>query len=154
MAASFEVGLTAAAKGLLGVEDEDVEKGFEDAEFDALVEKGFAEEVVEDGLAPNKVSPILTAGFAGCFSALGSVFVFSFLSLKTSEIRTPRNALTLPSLRLHVFRRHDNTYKRLSCPGKYSGRSPFSWRSRTMRSLHTLHLASAADGGVDGSSHS
>lgn len=58
LAASSEVGRPAAAKGLLDVEEEDVEKGFEVAELDVLVENGFAEEDVDDGLAPNNVSPI------------------------------------------------------------------------------------------------
>lgn len=125
LAASSEVGRPAAAKGLFGVDGEVVENGFEDV-YDAIGENGFAEEEGEDddGLAPKSVSPILIVGFAGCVSALGSI-LFSLL-FETSEIRIPRNALTLPSLRLHVFLRHDRTYKRLSCPGKYSGRSPFS----------------------------
>lgn len=112
-AASSEVGRPAAAKGLLGAEEDDVEKGFEGVELDPLVENGFAEAEAE-GFAPNRVSPILTAGFSGCSSALGSSFMLSFLSFATSEILTPRNALTLPSLRRHVFLRHDNTYSRLS----------------------------------------
>ena len=151
-ASDSELGWLGIAKGLAGVEAEDAEKGFDCAELDVVVENGFAYEELDDSLAPNNVSPILTVGFAACVSALSSVLVLSFL--KTFESRTPRNALTLPSLRLQVFRRHDSTYKRLSCPGKNSGRSPFSCRSKTMRSWHVLHLASAADGGMAGSSHS
>ena len=153
MAATKEEGRRAAAKGLLGVEEADEENGFEDPELEELVENGLAEEEADDDFAPNRVSPKLVVGFAACFSALSSVFEVSFLSFAT-VILTPRKALTLPSFRLHVFRRHDSTYNRLSCPGKNSGRSPFSWRRRTMRSLHTLHFARVADGGVDGSSHS
>ena len=153
--ASSEVGSPAAAKGFLCVVEEDVEKGFEVIEPDPLVENGFAEETFDEGFAPNNVSPILTGGVAGLESAFGSALVFSFFfSFATSEILIPRNARTLPSFRLHVFRRHDNKYSRLSWLGKNSGRSPFSWRRRTMRSLHTLHFARVADGGAKGSSHS
>lgn len=154
LAASSEVGGPVAAKRLLGAEDEVAENGFDAINPAPLVEKGFADEEEDKGFAPNRASPMLTAGFAGCFSALGSIFVFSFLSFAISEILTPRNALTLPSLRLHIFRRHDSTYSRLSCPGKNSGRSPFSWSRRTMRSLHTLHFARVAEGVMEGSSHS
>ena len=150
-----EEGELAAAKGLLGVDEDEVEKGFEAIGPDPPMENGFAEDELDEGFAPNRVSPILITGLEGNASAFDSAFMLSFfLSFATSDILIPRNARTLPSFRLHVFRLHDNTYNRLPWPGKNSGRSPLSWRRRTMRSLHTLHFASEADGGVERSSHS
>jgi len=129
-------------KGLLA---EEVEKGFE---------KGFAEALFA-GFTPNKLSPKPFCTWTGCFKAsLNSVFDCSFVSFTgTSVALTPRMERTLPSLRRQVLRLHENTYSRLSCPGKNSGRSPLSCRSKTIGSLHTLHFASAAEGGLEGSSH-
>lgn len=140
-----------AANGFGGVDvEEDVENGFELAP--PPIENGFAF-VLELGLAPNNASPILTAGFEAATSGFAVLFSLFSFGVATSVILVPRNTLTLPSLRLHVLRRHVNTYNLLSCPGKCSGRSPLSWRRRTMRSLQTLHFARAADGGVVGLSH-
>ncbi len=142
----------AAENGFVGAFE--VENGFELDEVE--VEKGFEgvgngfTEVEVEGLPPNNDSPRFTVGFGGAgTSSFGSDLFFSLAAL--SNTLTPRNALTLPSLRLHVFLRHVRTYNLLSCPGKCSGNSPLSCKSRTMRSLQTLHFASAADGGVAGS---
>jgi hypothetical protein len=143
-------------KGLL--EDvEEVLKGLVDAVIDVEVENGFEEDEVPVGLTPNKPSPIFvevmefTCDREAGFDSPSSLRFRRSLT-EASEILTPLKARTLPSLRLHVFRRQVNTYSRLSCPGKTSGKSPFSWRSKTIRSLHTLHLTRAADGGRAGSS--
>ena len=136
-----------AAKGLLRAAEEEVENGFDEVLLDSEVD-------FEEGFAPNRVSPILTAGFVGSRLAVESTWLLSFLFplAATSAILIPRSTLMLPSLRLHVFRRHAKTYRRLSWPGKTSGRSPLSCNSKTIRSLHTLHFARAADGGFDGAS--
>lgn len=119
-------------------------------------ENGFEEDEVPIGLTPNKLSPIFVEVIdiicdneAGFDSPLLVVFRQSLA--KASEIRTPLNARTLPSLRLHVFRRHASTYRRLSCPGNISGKFPFNCRSKTIRSLQTLHFTRAAEGGIAGS---
>jgi len=125
------------------LDEVEVEKGFEE------VENEFAEIEVE-GLPPNNDSPRFILGFGGAAtSGFGSDLFFSLAAL--SDTLTPRNALTLPFVRLHVFLRHTRTYNLLSCPGKCSGNSPFSCKSRTIKLLQTLHFASAADGGVAGS---
>ena len=104
-AANSEVGgRPVAAKGFCGGV-EDVENGFEG--LDVPVEKGFADDELADGFAPKRVSPIpvFLIGFGAAFGA-----DCSFLSFNaTSDIFVPRNTLTLPSLRLHVFLRHVNT---------------------------------------------
>ena len=132
-----------------------MENEFNGAAASELVVKGLAEVELEEGFVPKIISPKFAAGFGTGTSDFVSALALSFrLSFgATSVILVPRNALTLPSLRLHVFRRHANTYRRLSCPGKDSGRSPFNCRSKTMRSLHILHFANAAEGGLEGSSH-
>ena len=150
IAASSEVGRLDFTKGF-ATDVEEVEKGFE-VGFEVPEEKGFAVEELLDGFAPKSDSPNLTSGFGGWVRGFVSVG-FDFFSLATnSDILTPRKTLTLPSLRLHVFRRQLSTYSRLSWPGK-SGRSPFNCRSKTIRSLQTLHFARATDGGEDGSTH-
>lgn len=88
---------------------EDVEKGFEGAELDEFVEKGFADDGFEEGFAPKRVSPRFTAGFDAGVSFSESAFSFLLSFEATSDMLTPRTALTLPSLRLHVLRRHVNT---------------------------------------------
>lgn len=153
-AASSDSGRPAAAKGLFTADEEDAENGFNASVVFEGVEKGLSEVELEDGAVPNKVSPKFVAGLDFADSLLdpnvASSFRLSFAA--TSVVLMPRSARTLPSFRLQVLRRHARTYKRLSCPGKNSGRSPFNCRSRTVRSLHTLHLAKAADGGqVDSS---
>lgn len=127
--------------------------------LDVDVENGFVNpDELPVGLTPNKLSPILVevmAFICVCEDAgFDSIPPLAFRrSLANgSEIRTPRNVRILPSLRLHVFRLQVSTYNRLSCPGNFSGKSPFSCRSKTIRSLHTPHLARAADGGMAGSS--
>ena len=151
VAAGSEVWL-GLAKGLLGFEEE-VEKGFDAIELDLLVENGFPEEDLVEGLVPKRLSPILRGGFAGCNSVVAFVSVFLPLSFgATVGTLTPRNTRTLPSFRLQVFRRHVRIYSRRSWPSN-SGSSPFNCSSRTIRSLHTLHLARAAEGGENGSSH-
>jgi hypothetical protein len=131
-----------------------VENGFDGAALFGLVENGFAEVEVEDGFVPNNVSPKFISdveiGVSPSNCDLAFPFRLSFAA--TSVTLMPLRAFTLPSLRLHVFRRHVITYKRLSCPEKNSGRSPFNCRSKTMKSSHTLHFANVAEGGVVGSS--
>lgn len=137
-------------KGLLAGEVE-VENGLENAEFE--VEKGFEDEPFR-GFTPNNFSPRPLYGSNGCFAIFSGSFGFSFLFFTgTSLALTPRITRTLPSLRRHVLRLHEKTYSRLSWPGKNSGRSPLSCKSRTMGSLQTLHFASAAEGGLVESSH-
>jgi hypothetical protein len=113
----------------------EVEKGLtEDAEVELKglvvvmlyvdVENGFDEEELPAGFTPNKFSPMFVeeevftcdCEDAGLDSA--SPVVFRLSLAEDSEIRTPRSIRTLPSLRLHVFRRQVSTYSRLSCPGK------------------------------------
>jgi hypothetical protein len=77
-------------------------------------------------LAPKRYCPPFREGFVGRLPDSDSVFIIFFSTFAASDTRTPRSALTLPSLCLQVCRRHDNTYKRLSCLGKISGRFPFS----------------------------
>ena len=142
---------------MLGVA-EGVEKGFVEVESDVDVENGFADDELAEGFTPNKLSPIFVEAVV-LFCVLdafvlgsGSFFSFRPSFAEISEILTPRSARMLPSLRLHVFRRQVSTYNRLSGPGNCSGRSPFNCNSRTIRSLHTLHRARVADGGMVGSS--
>lgn len=152
--ASSETGRPAAAKGLFTADEEEVENGFNGAVVFEVVEKGLSEVDLEDGAVQNRASPRFVAGLdiedSPLDPNLACSFRLSFAAI--SVILTPRSAFTLPSLRLHVLRRHARTYKRLSCPGKNSGRSPFNCRSKTVISLHTLHLAKAAEGGQVGSS--
>lgn len=131
-----------------------MEKRFVGAELVGLTEKGFAEVELEECFVPNRVCPKFTAVLTLGASPFDAALLFSprLSSSATLVILTPRSTLTLPCFRLHVFRRHVNTYKRLSWPGKNPGRSPFNCSSKTMRSLHTLHFANAAGGGVVGSS--
>lgn len=100
----------AAAKGFEVVfPPEGVEKGFEKG-FEPAA-NGFPD---IDGLAPNRLSPRLTAGFVG--SGFGSSFLvsFGFGLLADSAIRVPLNARILPSFLRHVFRRHVRIYRRRS----------------------------------------
>lgn len=90
-------------------------------EAEAEVEKGFTKELL-DGLAPKSISPSLAGFFTASTGSDSGSFLFSFSG--TSVTLTPRSARTLPSLRRHVLRLHENTYRRLSCPVKNSGRSP------------------------------
>jgi len=151
LATRFEgAGSPNATNGFGGFLEEEVEKGF----TEELVENGFAEAGFDEGLAPNNCSPMLITGFGTAASSFLMSVVFPSLLFggAISEIRTPRNTFTLPSFRLQVFRRQVKTYNLLSCPGKTAGRSPFNCKSRTMRSLHTLHFARVAEGGAKGSS--
>lgn len=133
------------------------ENGFAGPEPLGLVakglEKGLAAGVeLELLLTPNSDSPILDCGLG---SSLTSFFC-STLTLDLADaplaIRTPLIPRTLPSLRLHVFLRQLQMYSRRSCPGNWSGRSPFSSRRRVSKPLQTLHFASAPDGAVLSSS--
>lgn len=158
-----EGGRQVAAKGLFTAGEEEkeeegeLENGFDGAVVVVVVvvvvlefvEKGLSEVEVEDGAVPNRDSPRFVGILDVGVSPLNPSLPYSFrLALDaTSVILLLRSALTLPSLRLHVLRRHAKTYKRLSCPGKNSGRSPFNCRSKTIRSLHDLHFAKVADGG-------
>lgn len=108
-AASSEVCNPEFAKGFFGAVTEVVENGFEGIEFDVLVEKGFPEDVWDEGLAPNRVSPMLTEGLDGGTWGGASMGLRFLSSVATSEILTPRSTLTLPSIRLHAFRRQLNT---------------------------------------------
>ena len=130
--------------GFAVTDEEEVENGFEGATVP--VENGFEDEGPVKGFAPNKDSPIWVIGFAGWVIALrlASLGFFSFGAI--SVTRNPRNTRTLPCFRLQVLRLHDKIYNQRSWPGN-SGTSPFSWRRRTIMSLHILHLARAADGG-------
>lgn len=124
-----------------------------------VVEKGFAEPNGDPiVLAPKSVSPKLDGGFGissfGFTSSCCSFFLFSVTAVAPRDILTLRRARMLPSFRRQVLRRHAKTYNRRSWPGKRSGNSPFSCSSNTIKSLQTLQRASAADGGLLGSSHS
>ena len=124
MAASSESGGSfEVEKGL--IEDAEVElKGLAVVVLDVEAENGFEEEELPAGFTPNKLSPIfveVTAFICDCEDAgfdSASPVAFRRSLAGNSEIRTPRSTRTLPSLRLHVFRRQVNTYSRLSCPGK------------------------------------
>lgn len=105
---------------------------------------------VDEGFTPKRDSPKSFDCFGGCIPAISLGVVALLCLLATSVILTPRRTLTLPSFRLHVFRRQVSTYSRLSWPGK-SGSSPFNCSNTIIRSLQTLHFASAADGGEFGS---
>ena len=123
------------------------------------LENGFVEDVPGIDVAPKRISPI-SPGASGfvcnwngiCFDSTSPFFPPLSLA-EVSNTVTALSARTLPSFRLHVFRRHINTYSRLPCLGKISGRLPFNCKSSTMMSLHTLQRASAADGGMDESNH-
>jgi hypothetical protein len=156
-ASSESGGRFEAEKGL--IEDAEAElKGLAVVVLD-VVENGFEEDELPAGFTPNKLSPIfveVTTFICDCDDAgfdSASPVVFRRSLAEDSEIRTPRNTRTLPSLRLHAFRRQVSTYSRLSCPGKLSGKSPFNCNNKTIRSLHTLHFARVAEGGVVGFSH-
>ncbi len=93
--------------------EEGVEKGFEFVELEMLVENGLVEVEVDNETPPNKAWPRAALEITGDCS-ISLVFVsFPLIFEGESEIITPRKARTLPSLRLHVFRRHVNTYSRL-----------------------------------------
>ena len=98
------MGRRVDGSGLCDTVEEGVEEGSEE-----VVENGLAEDEVEAGFAPNSVSPRLTAGFNACGSGFGSGFSLRLSLGATTVIRKPRNALTLPSLRRHVFLRHVRT---------------------------------------------
>jgi len=152
-AAVSATGNFPAVRRLSNADEEEAENGFEGAVL-VFVENGFVEVELGNDFVPNKLSPKSIPDFGLATSPL-EILVTSSCGLSlavTSVILMPRSAFTLPSLRLQVFRRHVITYKRLSCPGKCSGRSPFNCRSRIMRSLQTLHFANAAEGGIAGSS--
>lgn len=148
-------GRPAAVKGFCGwLFEGDGENGFAEFALDVAVENGFADDDIEEGFAPNSVSPILTAGPGARSFAFGEGFFSCLFSDEaTPVILVALNALILPSLRRQALRRHVHMYSRLSCSGKLSGKSPFNSRRRTMISSHTLHFASDAQGGVAGSSH-
>lgn len=122
MAASSESeGRFEVEKGL--VEDAEVEaKGLAVVRLDVEVENGFEAEELPAGFTPNKLSPIFaeaTTFICDCEDAgfdSASPVAFRWFLAEDSEIRTPRSTRTLPSLRLHVFRRQVSTYSRLSCP--------------------------------------
>lgn len=159
MAASSESeGSFEVEKGLIDKAEDELE-GLAVVVLDVEVENGFDEEELAAGFTPNKLSPMFVeVKTFGCnCKGVGiestSPVAFRRSLAEDSETRMPRSTRTLPSLRLHVFRRHVSTYNRLSCPGKLSGRSPFNCSSKTIRSLHTWHFASDAEGGTAGSSH-
>jgi len=147
------------AKGLVGAADPDADlgaKGFVEAD-DALA-KGFARAVVAvPGFTPKSASPsprvaALGAGAACvafsfpadcCLSLLSAAFCAS------CEALTPLIARMDPSFLRQLFLLQAKMYSRRSWPGNRSGSSALSWRRRTMRSLQTLHLASAADGALE-----
>jgi hypothetical protein len=101
--------------------------------------------VDDGGLTLKRLSPSLPWGCGGV-SWEGTFGCFWILRL-----RILRKALTLPGFRVQVLLRQMSMYRRRSSSGKCSGRSPFNWRRRDMKSLQTLHLASEAKGGHDGS---
>jgi len=164
--AAFASGLVSVAgggvglaKGLADAAEVDADlgaKGFVEAE-DALA-KGFARTVVAVlGFTPKSASPsprvaALGAGAAGvafsfpadcCLSLLSAAFCAS------CEALTPLIARMDPSFLRQLFLLQAKMYSRRSWPGNRSGSSALSWRRRTMRSLQTLHLASAADGALE-----
>jgi hypothetical protein len=156
-ASSESGGIFEVEKGLVDAEDK--LKGLAVVVLDVEVENGFEEEELPAGFTPNKLSPIfaeVTIFICDCEDAgldSASPVVFRRSLAEDSEIRAPRSTRTLPSLRLHDFRRQVSTYSRLSCPGKWPGKSPFNCNNKTIRSLHTLHFARVAEGGLVGSSH-
>lgn len=124
---------------------------------DNMVEKGFACGVdPAAGFTPKRASPSpVGGGTATDRAGLSSLTSFCFGAGGASVVTlTPRRARILPSFLRQVFRLHEKTYNRRSWLGNRSGSSPFSWSSRTMRSLQALHFANAADGGFVGFSHS
>lgn len=159
----FWAGLAARAEA--------VEKGFADADVVAVdvkgllavevpVEKGLLEgKAALDGATPNRDAPMFWVAAFGpsaswedcCGAGVLSVFLLDFDCPLATLV--PRMPLTLPSFRLHVLRRQAKRYSRRSWPGKRSGMSPLSWRSRDMSPLQTLHFASAPEGAVVPSSH-
>lgn len=156
------VGCVGAGAGAgVGAEGEEAgadEKGFAGRDAEPPVENGLmvAEEEV-GGLTPKRDSPRLVFGAAGAGVSCG---VCSFLgcfdfsdSAEMAEARMALKALTLPSFLLQAFLLHAHRYSRRSWPGKRSGRSPLSWRSRVRRLLQFLHLARSPGGAVLSSSH-
>jgi len=79
-------------------------------------EKGFADDERICGFVPKRDSPRLVVGFKGIVFSLSLASLSFFSLVTTSVIRTPRSTRTLPSFRLHVFRRHVKMYSRLSWP--------------------------------------
>jgi len=139
----------------LGLVEVEVENGFEWALEE--VENGFVSLlVVGVVLLPNRLSPMLGCMVLVLCSSPLLVLLPLPLGLDLSPTlltRTPRKALTLPSLRRQVLLLQLNRYSRLSCPGKCSGKSPLSWSNNVIRSLQTLHFARVAGGGFEESSH-
>lgn len=122
-ASSESGGRFVVEKGL--VEDAEVKlNGLVVVVLGGEVENGFEEEELLTCFTPNMLSPIfveVTVFICDCEDAdldFASPVVFRRSLAGDSEIRTPRSTRTLPSLRLHVFRRQVSTYSRLSCPGK------------------------------------
>jgi len=91
------------------------EKGLVVVALDVVDENGFEDVELVIGFTPNKLLPIfVTAVRFDCDSdaadfELASSLCFCLLSIGEADILTPRSALTLPSLRLHVFRRQVST---------------------------------------------
>jgi hypothetical protein len=101
------LGSLFAGAGFLGT----VVNGFPVIDDDPIA-NGFAPEL--EGLTPNRVSPrFVTGGFAGAagsaFGLLGTTSSLIARCFEASGLRRPRNALILPSLRRHAFRRHVQT---------------------------------------------
>lgn len=114
---------------------EGAEKGFEELEADAVVEKGFlGAATLPAGFTPNRLSPNCVDRGVLFGATCGSGFTSASAGLLPAVLNdlTPLMARILPSFRRHVFLRHVKTYNRLSWPGKCSGRSPFSCKSSTM----------------------
>lgn len=142
-------GAAEAANGLAAADEANGFAGAALFEFEENgFEKGFAGAVeLVLFFTPNSDSPILGCGFSSSCLISFSGFALDLVDAPFA-MRTPRIPLTLPSFLLHAFRRQLQMYNRRSCPGKWSGRSPLSSRSRLRRPLHTLHLASAPEGAV------
>ncbi len=140
LALAWAAGLVVAA----------VEKGF--GFWVEGVEKGFvAALVLGVGFVPKRSLPMFrrVGSVAGSSRSVKSLPFSLGLAFSSSALtRTPRNPRTLPCFRWHVLRRQVKMYSRLSCPGKCSGKSPFSCSSKLMRSLQTLHFANSRGGGV------
>lgn len=129
-------------------------KGLATGGWGADEEKGFWLEVFEVKVELKRLSPRF-GGCCSCFGGVGTSVTLLFavdFPAEFLEILTPRIALTVPSFFLQAFLLQLKMYNFRSCPGNFSGRSPFNCSSKVNIPLHILHLASSAEGALVSSS--